>query len=207
MVKMLLLKRPRREKSGNKAKEAITVKGEKKKKITKTIRIDVDKCTGCRACEVICSAFHAAEKYSSTNPARARIRVIREPLTDIYVPVYAGDYAPAECAGRDKYTIDGKEYEECAFCRASCPSRDEFKEPDSGLPLKCDLCEDLEDPSLEEPLCVQWCLNDALTYEEREEEVEEEGKLEDLEIGVEAMVDEYGLQKVMDAIARMSQRG
>ena len=80
------------------------------KKIIKTIRIDVDKCNGCRACEVICSAFHAAEKYGTTNPARSRIRVIREPLADIYVPVYAGDYAPAECAGRDKYIIDGKEY-------------------------------------------------------------------------------------------------
>ena len=177
------------------------------KKIIKTIRIDVDKCTGCRACEMICSAFHAAGKYGSTNPARARIRVIREPLTDIYVPVYAGDYAPAECAGRDKYTIDGKEYEECAFCRASCPSRDEFKEPDSGLPLKCDMCEELEDPSLEEPLCVQWCLNDALTYEEREEEGEEEVKLEDMEIGLESMVDKYGWQRVADAVARMSERG
>ena len=181
------------------------MKGEKEKVIIKTIRIDVDKCTGCRACEVICSAFHAAEKYSSTNPARARIRVISEPLTDIYVPVYAGDYAPAECAGRGKYTIDGKEYEECAFCRASCSSRDEFKEPDSGLPLKCDMCED--DPPQEEPLCVQWCLNDALIYEEREEEVEEEIKLEDMEIGLESMVDKYGLQKVIDAVARMSMRG
>ena len=44
--------------------------------------------------------------------------------------------------GRDKYIIDGKEYEECDFCRAVCPSRDLFKEPDSGLPLKCDMCED-----------------------------------------------------------------
>jgi len=182
--------------------EALSVKGEKTKKIVKTITIDVNKCTGCRACEVICSAFHATDKYSSINPARARIRVIREPLTDIYVPVYAGDYAPAECAGRDKYTIDGKEYEECAFCRASCSSRDEFKEPDSGLPLKCDMCED--DPPQEEPLCVQWCLNDALIYEEREEEAEEEVKLEDMEIGLESMVDKYGLQKVIDAVARIS---
>jgi len=61
------------------------------------------------------------------------------------------------------------------------PSRDLFKEPDSGLPLKCDMCED--DPPQEKPLCVQWCLNDALTYEEREEEVEEEVKPEDVEIG------------------------
>ena len=171
------------------------------KKIVKTIRIDVDKCNGCRACEVICSAFHAAEKYGSTNPARSRIRVIRDPLADIYVPVYAGDYAQAECAGRDMYIIDGKEYEECAFCRASCPSRDVFKEPDSGLPLKCDMCE--SDPSQEEPLCVQWCFSEALIYEEREGDVEEI-KLEDLEIGVESLVDKYGLEKVLDAVARMS---
>ncbi len=175
------------------------------KKIIKTIRIDVDKCNGCRACEMICSAFHAAEKYGSNNPARSRIRVIREPLADIYVPVYAGDYAQAECAGRDKYTIDGKEYEECAFCRASCPSRDEFKEPDSGLPLKCDMCED--DPAQEKPLCVQWCLNEALIYEEREEEVEEDVKLEDIEIGLESLVDKYGLKKIIDAVARMSNKG
>jgi benzoyl-CoA reductase subunit BamC len=174
------------------------------KKTIKTIRIDVDKCNGCRACEVICSAFHADPRYGSANPARARIRVISEPLSDIYIPVLAGDYTPAECAGRDRYTIDGKQYEECAFCRASCPSRDEFKEPDSGLPLKCDMCED--DPPQEEPLCVQWCYSDALTYEEREEEVDEEVKLEDMEIALESVVDKYGLQKVLDAMARMSHR-
>ena len=172
------------------------------KRIIKTITIDVDKCTGCRACEVICSAFHATDKYSIVNPARARMRVIREPLTDIYVPVYAGNYAPAECTGRGIYIIDGKEYSECAFCRSSCLSRDEFKEPDSGLPLKCDMCED--DPPQEMPLCVKWCLNEALIYEEREEEVEEEIKLVEMETGLESMVDKYGLEKVIDAITRIS---
>ena len=176
--------------------------GEKKKKIVKTIRVDVDKCNGCRACEVACSAFHAAPKYSSNNPARSRVRVIREPLKDIYVPVYAGEHAKSECMGRGKYTIDGKEYDECAFCRASCPSRDLFKEPDSGLPLKCDMCE--SDPALSEPLCVQWCLADALVYEEREEEVEEEVKAEELETGLESLVNKYGLDKIMETVARMS---
>ena len=123
----------------------ITKMGKVKKKI-KVIKIDVDKCNGCRACEVICSAFHATPKYSSNNPARSRIRLIREPLRDVYLPVYAGENTSAECMGRDKYVIDGKEYEECDFCRASCPSRDVFKEPDSGLPLKCDMCE--SDPPL-----------------------------------------------------------
>jgi benzoyl-CoA reductase subunit BamC len=185
----------------NKVKGAQIVEGEKEKKIVKTIKIDVDKCNGCRACEVICSSFHADPKYSSNNPARSRIRVIREPLSDIYVPVYAGEYTPSECAGRDKYIIDGKEYDECAFCRASCPSRPEFKEPDSGLPLKCDMCE-----GEEEPLCVKWCLADALIYEEREAEAGEEETRESLETGLESLADKYGLQKLMDTIARMSEK-
>ncbi len=176
---------------------------EKKTKIIKTIKIDADKCMGCMACELICSAFHASPKYSSNNPARSRIRVIRDPLADIYVPVYAGEYAVAECAGRDKYVIDGKEYDECSFCRASCPSRDLFKEPDSGLPLKCDMCS--SDPTLEKPLCVQWCLNDALIYEEREVEVEKAESMEDLEIGLEALANTYGLDKVKDILARLTE--
>jgi len=176
----------------------------KKKKIVKTIKIDVDKCNGCRACEVVCSAFHATPKNSSNNPARSRVRVVRDPLANIYVPVYAGEYTAAECAGRDRYTIDGKTYEECAFCRASCPSRDFFKEPDSGLPLKCDMCE--SDPELAEPMCVQWCLADALTYEAREEEEVEEGTPEEIEIGLESLANKHGWQKVVDTVARMSKK-
>jgi benzoyl-CoA reductase subunit BamC len=178
--------------------------GKVKRKV-KVIKIDVDKCNGCRACEVICSAFHATPQFSSNNPARARIRLIRDPLRDVYLPVYAGENTQAECMGRGKYVIDGKEYDECSFCRASCPSRDAFKEPDSGLPLKCDMCE--SDPPLSEPMCVQWCLNDALTYEEREEEVEEEVKLDDMEVGLETLASKYGLQRVMDSVARMSKKG
>jgi benzoyl-CoA reductase subunit BamC len=173
----------------------------KVKKTIKTIKVDVDKCNGCRACELICSAYHAEPKYSSNNPERSRIRLIRKPLEDVYLPVYAGEYAPAECMGRDKYVIEGKEYGECDFCRASCPSRDAFKEPDSGLPLKCDMCE-----GEEEPLCVKWCLAEALTYEEREEEVEEEVMVEEMETGLKSLVDKYGLQNLVDSVARMSQK-
>jgi benzoyl-CoA reductase subunit BamC len=174
------------------------------KKKVKTIKVDLDKCNGCRACEVICSAFHANPKYSSNNPARSRIRMIRHPIRDVYVPVYAGEYTPAECMGRDQYIIDGKEYDECGFCRASCPSRDAFKEPDSGLPLKCDMCEEL--PPGEKPMCVQICLSDVLTYEEREEEVEEGVEIEAVEAGLTSMIDKYGLEKIANTVARMSQK-
>ncbi len=169
------------------------------KKTIKTIKIDISKCNGCRACEVICSSFHAAPKYSSNNPERSRIRVTREPLRDVYVPVYAGEYTVAECAGRDKYIIDGKEYDECAFCRASCPSRDLFKEPDSGLPLKCDMCE-----GEDEPLCVKWCLADALTLEIREVDVDvSEVSPEEIEIGLEALINKHGIDKVADIVSQI----
>ncbi len=55
-------------------------------------------------------------------------------------------------------------------------------------------------------MCVKWCLADALIYEEREEEVEEEEEQEDLEIGLESLANKYGLQKIMDTIARMSEK-
>jgi benzoyl-CoA reductase subunit BamC len=85
---------------------------------------------------------------------------------------------------------------------ASCPS--EIFKDDSGLPLKCDMCE--SDPPLSEPMCVQWCLNDALVYEEREEEVDEGVKLDEMEVGLETLASKYGLQKVMDTVARMSKK-
>jgi benzoyl-CoA reductase subunit BamC len=175
-----------------------------KKKI-KVIKIDADKCNGCRGCEVVCSAFHANPRYSSNNTARSRIQIIRHPIKDIWLPVFAGEYTPAECMGRDQYIIDGKEYDECGFCRAACPSRDTFKEPDSGLPLKCDMCED--DPPREKPMCVEWCLNNVLTYEEREEEVEESVEMENVEAGLQSMIDKYGMETVMGTVARMADKG
>jgi benzoyl-CoA reductase subunit BamC len=174
-----------------------------KRKI-KVIKIDVNKCNGCRACEVICSAFHSLPKYSTVNPARSRIVVHHDPLRNLYIPVIAGPHTPAECHGRNKYIIDGREHDECSFCGASCVSRGLFKEPDSGLPLKCDMCED--DPQLPEPKCVEWCFVDALTYEEREEDVEEERKIEELELGLEALIEKYGLKKVIDAVVKISNR-
>lgn len=171
----------------------------KTKKI-KRIKVDADRCTGCRGCEIACSAYHAEPRFSSINPAKSRVQVISHRLKDIWLPVFAGEYTPAECMGRDVYTIDGKEYDECAFCRAACPSRDLFKDPDSGLPLKCDMCE-----GEDEPWCVKWCLNDVLIYEEVEVPVEDDEPepLDEVELGLEALANKHGLNKVMETLARM----
>lgn len=139
----------------------------------KTIKIDADKCIGCRTCEAICAAFHAEPKYSGINPRRSRIRVFMDEGNNVFVPIIAGPYTDAECNSRNIMVINSKEYGECTFCRASCPSRDRFKEPDTGIPLKCDMC---GEPSPAEPMCVKYCSNKALTFVEREEEEEEEVK-------------------------------
>jgi benzoyl-CoA reductase subunit BamC len=169
----------------------------------KIIKVNTDKCTGCRSCEVACSAFHATPQYSITNPARARLHVFRNEIEDEYVPVYAGEYTPAQCNGRQVHTISGKEYTLCTFCGASCPSRDLFKEPDSGLPLKCDLCE--SNPPLSEPMCVQVCEPGCLTFEDREIEQEPAvDKRTDMEQGLDALIRKHGLKTVREAMSRMS---
>ena len=56
-------------------------------------------------------------------------------------------------------------------------------------------------------MCVQACSLDALTYEETEEEEIEELKLDEMEIGLKSLIDKYGLQKLADSFARMSQKG
>ena len=53
-------------------------------------------------------------------------------------------------------------------------------------------------------MCVQACVFDALTYVEREEEVEEEEvKREDLEIGIESLMQKHGSQAIIDTLARL----
>ena len=95
------------------------MKGEKRKTV-KTIKIDVDKCNGCRACEVICSALHAAPRYSSDNPARARIRVIRDSRL-------IGDYA-IDSLRREKE--DAREVRDGMECGIKLAGFNDIKEGD-----------------------------------------------------------------------------
>lgn len=175
------------------------------KKIIKEIHINPDNCNGCRACEIACAAFHAKPKYSSFNPSRARIRMVINEINDEWVAIRSGSFSKAECKGRSRYIINGKEYSECSFCSTICPDRKIFKEPDSNLPLKCDMCG--EDPE-QIPMCVQICSRQALTYSYREDQVHmpEEKIGQDLETGLGALTEKYGLEKIKDAVGRMAKK-
>ena len=121
------------------------------------IKIDHTKCTGCKLCEVACSLQHT----EAINPWRSRIRVfIGE---DFCLPVIAGPYTEAACNAKGIVMVDGMEMDGCVVCRASCPVKTAFKEPDTAIPLKCDFCGDPPDPQ-----CVLWCEADALTIVEEQ---------------------------------------
>ena len=122
----------------------------------KKIQVNFTKCSGCRSCEVICSLQH----YRQIQPRRARIRVIRNPETGESIPIIAGvgTAGISSCTNRPLIIIEGKEYDSCLLCRANCPTRPHlFTEPDSNMPIQCDLCGD-------DPSCVKWCQTGALTF-------------------------------------------
>ena len=60
----------------------------------------------------------------------------------------------------------------------------------------------------DEPLCVKWCTVDAIVVEEREEDVEEDEakEQEELEIGLGSLADKFGLDKLTDMVARLSDK-
>jgi benzoyl-CoA reductase subunit BamC len=55
-------------------------------------------------------------------------------------------------------------------------------------------------------MCVQWCLADALTYEIREEETEEEAGPGEVDEGIAALADRHGWDKIVDAVTRLRKK-
>lgn len=126
------------------------------------IIIDYKKCTGCGLCALVCSLEHVDYAF---NPKKSRIRIFGEGV--FRYPVLAGGHIEAECNSMNYVIVDDHKYDGCIFCRATCPAKSIFTEPDSEIPLKCDLC---GDPP--EPKCVTVCSPEALTLVEDEELVE-----------------------------------
>ena len=62
-------------------------------KNNKILKIDYEKCTGCRLCELVCAVKH--DRVS--NPIRSRIRVIKWESEGIYVPVSCQQCEDAPC--------------------------------------------------------------------------------------------------------------
>ncbi|MCD4828598.1 MAG: 4Fe-4S binding protein [Candidatus Cloacimonetes bacterium] len=124
-----------------------------------------DRCTGCGACEKVCSLTWFKEE----NPAKSRIRVSgNESGYSLNACTQCGDcmlICPVEALTRDKSGIvrlNLKACVGCLNCVGFCPSLSMFVAPGEDKPFKCIAC----------GICVKACPTDALSIEEVDEPVE-----------------------------------
>jgi Fe-S-cluster-containing hydrogenase component 2 len=138
--------------------------------MAKALYIDHEKCTGCRLCELVCAVKHDG----MSNPARARIKVMKWEQEGLYVPMSCQqcqdapcmNICPAKAISRDlelsRVTVDYDKCIGCRFCVAVCPfGAMSFNVIDRKV-FKCDLCDG-------DPQCVRFCDRKAVDFVEPDE--------------------------------------
>lgn len=134
----------------------------------KRILADVDRCCGCRLCEMVCSFSHEDSFGSSIS----RIDVIKEDGFGFDLPIVcwhcdpckAMEKCPEEAIERTVgglISVDEKKCVGCGECLAACTIGAIKLHPERKTPLICDQCGG-------KPLCVEKCPTKALTYTETE---------------------------------------
>lgn len=133
----------------------------------KTLIIDAEKCSGCRACESYCALKHEGV----CNPAMGRIHVVKWEQEAIFVPINcmrceepACELACPKRATYRNYKTGAMEVDPnrcigCLSCVFACPFGATFVDPEDGRVLKCDLCGG-------DPTCAKVCPTEAITCEE-----------------------------------------
>lgn len=127
-----------------------------------SIKINPEKCTGCRVCELICSAT----KYNEFNPKRSRIHIVKMERFFIDIPLVCRLCPKPLCAGscptaaikkeqNDTVHIDEKLCTGCRQCVEACPFGAMSIDLFSNKAIVCDLCAG-------HPQCVDWCPSGAL---------------------------------------------
>ena len=126
------------------------------------IRINPEKCSGCRICELIC----AFTKHAEFNSKRSRIRIVKIERFLVDLPVVCQQcFTPScitECpVGALKKDMDNIVHVDetlctgCEQCVEACPFEAISIDPLSNVAILCDLCNGA-------PECVKWCPTRAL---------------------------------------------
>jgi len=130
----------------------------------KYVSVNINKCTGCRVCEYVCSM----EKSKSFNPTRSRIRVIRiYPCTNAALNCRMCESAPCvtacprkaltQSAENGVIWVDDNLCDGCGWCVKACEFGAIALDPKPTVRI-CDLCCERENG----PVCIEWCPEDAL---------------------------------------------
>jgi Fe-S-cluster-containing hydrogenase component 2 len=132
------------------------------------IMVDVEKCVGCRICELACSL----KKKKAFAPNNAHVKIVKDEANGINVPVVCQHCSDAPCAlvcPLNLYSVDEKigavksRQDACIGCKAcllACPYGANAMDTDNAgrtVAVKCDLCSG-------DPLCVQFCPTQAIKY-------------------------------------------
>ncbi len=130
-------------------------------------------CTGCRLCELICSASH----FGEFAPTRARIRVHNSPLTGESTVIACFSCPTAPCietcpqqaisrpAPRQPLVIDPERCDGCGgqpACVPACPYGAMGFDAVTQHALACDLCGG-------DPQCVQYCHPAAVSFADNDQ--------------------------------------
>jgi Fe-S-cluster-containing hydrogenase component 2 len=136
--------------------------------LEKVIQVDIEKCIGCRSCEVACSL----KNVGNSNPTRSKIRVIRyERRGEFhnYVPMICQQCSTPLCLEACPVNAIAKNTETgamvvseqtcvgCKVCTVACPIGGVSMDPVTNLAFKCDLCNG-------DPECVKYCEPKAISY-------------------------------------------
>ncbi len=133
----------------------------------KVIVIDHERCTGCRQCEMVCSVFHTG----ASNPARARIKVVKWEDIGLYLPTtcmncekpFCVEVCPTKACHKDlehgRVLIDKDKCIGCKTCIMACPFGAPLFDAVERISVKCDYCDG-------DPKCVAFCEVKAVSYVE-----------------------------------------
>jgi anaerobic carbon-monoxide dehydrogenase iron sulfur subunit len=141
--------------------------------MSKSLVIDLDKCTGCRTCELACSFIHHGEY----NPVKSAIQVSIFAEDAFFVPVVCLQCKKPHCAkvcptgALSIYDQDGAFVVQvnretcvgCKMCTLACPFGCIFIS-EEGVAKKCDQCGG-------QPECVVFCPTGAIEFKDEQDGV------------------------------------
>ena len=139
-------------------------------RMTAFLAIDVERCTGCRNCELACSAT----KTRTFNPKRSRIQILKDENRNLIVPMVClqceeplcQNACPNNAIVTNEFgvlTVDSEVCIGCGNCVSACVYGGIEVDPLTRKAVKCDLCDG-------EPACVNACEYGAITLAESKKE-------------------------------------